>query len=132
MKRNVFPLQKLLFEKRKQPGARNPEGAVPILGLCHGVFTDQFICRHILGHFFFTFFFIIIIARGTCLDRTARRKHELALYVYIWLVVVVTSPIVASSCIKVSKQHNFHWVQRPTCSFTLCERVCLNSGIRNK
>ena len=53
MKRNVFPLQKLLFEKQKQPGARNPEGAVPILGLCHGVFTDQFIFRHILGHFFF-------------------------------------------------------------------------------
>ena len=51
MKRNVFPLQKLLFEKRKQPGARYPEGAVPILGLCHGVFTDQFIFRHILGHF---------------------------------------------------------------------------------
>ena len=24
----------------------------PILGLCHGVFTDKFICRHILGHFF--------------------------------------------------------------------------------
>ena len=67
-----------------------------------------------------------------CLDRTARRKHELALYVYIWLEVVVTSSIVASSCIKVSKQHNFHWVQRPTRSFTLCERVCLNSRIRNK
>ena len=26
--------------------------ATPILGLRHGVFTDQFIFRHILGHFF--------------------------------------------------------------------------------
>jgi len=28
----------------------NPERATLILGLCHGVFTDQFIFRHILGH----------------------------------------------------------------------------------
>ena len=34
-----------------QPGAHNPERATPIQGLCHGVFTDQFIFRHILGHF---------------------------------------------------------------------------------
>ena len=33
------------------PGAHNPEQATPILGLCHGVFTDQYICRHVLGHF---------------------------------------------------------------------------------
>ena len=33
-------------------GAHNPERATPILGLCHGVFTDQFIFGHILGHFF--------------------------------------------------------------------------------
>ena len=33
-------------------GTHNPERATPILGLCHGVFTDQFIFRHILGHFF--------------------------------------------------------------------------------
>ena len=33
-------------------GAHNPERATPILGLCHGVFTDQFSFRHILGHFF--------------------------------------------------------------------------------
>ena len=25
--------------------------ATPLLGLCHGVFTDWFIFRHILGHF---------------------------------------------------------------------------------
>ena len=30
----------------------NPEWATPILGLCHRIFTDQFIFRHILGHFF--------------------------------------------------------------------------------
>ena len=30
---------------------RKPERATPILGLCHCVFTDQFIFRHILGHF---------------------------------------------------------------------------------
>ena len=29
-----------------------PERATPILGLCHGVFTDRFIFRHILGQFF--------------------------------------------------------------------------------
>ena len=34
------------------PGAHNPELATPMLGLCHGVFTDQFIFRHIVGHFF--------------------------------------------------------------------------------
>ena len=33
-------------------GAHNPERATPIPGLCHSVFTDQFILRHILGHFF--------------------------------------------------------------------------------
>ena len=33
-------------------GDHNPERATPILGLCHSVFTDQFIFRHILGHFF--------------------------------------------------------------------------------
>ena len=26
--------------------------STPILGLCHGVFTDQFIFRHILGYLF--------------------------------------------------------------------------------
>ena len=34
------------------PGAHYTERATPILGLCHGVFTDQFILIHILGHFF--------------------------------------------------------------------------------
>ena len=33
-------------------GTHNPERATPILGLCHGVFADQFILWHILGHFF--------------------------------------------------------------------------------
>ena len=33
-------------------GAHNLEWATPILGLCHDVFMDQFIFRHILGHFF--------------------------------------------------------------------------------
>ena len=31
-------------------GAHNPERPTPILGLCHGVFTDRFIFRHILEH----------------------------------------------------------------------------------
>ena len=34
----------------------------------------------------------------------------------------VTSSIMASSCIKVSKQHHYQWVQRPKCSFILCEK----------
>ena len=33
-------------------GAHNPEWETPILGLCHGVFTDHFIIRHVLGYFF--------------------------------------------------------------------------------
>ena len=43
-----------LVEKVNWPlsGAGNPEWATPTLRLCHGVFTDQFIFRHILGHFF--------------------------------------------------------------------------------
>ena len=30
---------------------RQLERATPIQGLCHGFFTDQFIFKHILGHF---------------------------------------------------------------------------------
>ena len=33
-------------------GDYKQEWATPIVGLCHVVFTDQFIIRHILGHFF--------------------------------------------------------------------------------
>ena len=33
-------------------GDHNPERSSSILGLCHGVFTDRFSFRHILGHFF--------------------------------------------------------------------------------
>ena len=33
-------------------GALNQERATPIQGLCHGVFTDQFSFKHILGYFF--------------------------------------------------------------------------------
>ena len=33
-------------------GALNRERATPILGLCHGALTDQFIFRHILGYSF--------------------------------------------------------------------------------
>ena len=36
----------------EETGVHNSERATPILGLNHGVFTDQFIFRHILGHFF--------------------------------------------------------------------------------
>ena len=36
----------------EQSRAHNLERATPILGPCHGVFTDQFIFRHIIGHFF--------------------------------------------------------------------------------
>ena len=35
-----------------QAGAHNPERANPILGLCHGGFSDRFIFRHILRQFF--------------------------------------------------------------------------------
>ena len=31
--------------------AHNPERVFPVLVLCHGIFTNQFIFRHILGHF---------------------------------------------------------------------------------
>ena len=34
------------------PGSHNPERATPILDLCYGAFTDQFIFKHILGHLF--------------------------------------------------------------------------------
>ena len=34
------------------PRSHKPERATPILGLYHGVFKDQFIFRHILGHLF--------------------------------------------------------------------------------
>ena len=38
--------------KSTNTGAHNQERATPTLGLCHGVFTDQFIFRYILRHFF--------------------------------------------------------------------------------
>ena len=44
--------QRNLKEWHEKPWIRSPERATSILGLCHGVFTDQFIFRHILGHFF--------------------------------------------------------------------------------
>ena len=44
---------------------------------------------------------------------------------YIWLAVAVTSSIVASSCIKVSRQRDFHWLHRPKCSFILFEKCLL-------
>ena len=31
--------------------AHNSERATPILGLCHGVFNDQFVFRYIIEHF---------------------------------------------------------------------------------
>ena len=45
----------------------------------------------------------------------------------LWKVVAVTSLIVMSSCIifKVSKQHNFHWVQRKADMFTSSVKKCL-------
>ena len=45
--RDFYP-QRILH----QSGTHNSERATPTLGLCHGVFTDQFIFRHILGHVF--------------------------------------------------------------------------------
>ena len=48
MKREI-----LVFFSRLKSGAHNPaEPPTPILGLCYGVFTEWFIFRHILGHFF--------------------------------------------------------------------------------
>ena len=38
--------------QRVHTAAHNPERATPTLGLCHGVFTDRFIFRHILGQFY--------------------------------------------------------------------------------
>ena len=84
----------------------------------------------------------IRFARGTWVDRTVRQKHDSALYAtwrhnrwrhcncqpdiwYIWLTVAVTSTIVASSCIKDSKQRDVRWVQKPKCSFILCEKWLL-------
>ena len=37
-----------LNPRRLFVGARNPERETPILSLCHGVFTEKFIFRHIL------------------------------------------------------------------------------------
>ena len=36
----------------KQEPMDNPEPSTPILGLWHRVFMNQFIFKHILGHFF--------------------------------------------------------------------------------
>ena len=62
---------------------------------------------------------------------TARQKHDLALCATRrhnrWRhcdCQPVTSSTVASSCITVSKQHHYQWVQRPKRSFMICEK-CL-------
>ena len=73
------------------------------------------------------------------MDRTARQKHDSDSYatrdatvddvtaiadiLYILLPVAVTSSIVVSSCIKDSRQRDFHWLQRPKCSFILFEMI---------
>ena len=54
---NLFKLLFSTLDKRQmvtklKGGAHNLEPANSILGLCHSVFTDQFIFRHILGHLF--------------------------------------------------------------------------------
>ena len=44
-----------MFNKTKASIDQEPitqSEPTPIPGLCHGIFTDQFIFRHILGHFF--------------------------------------------------------------------------------
>ena len=46
--RKTFRLASIL--KCHNLGAHNLERVTPILGPCHGAFTDQFIFRHILGH----------------------------------------------------------------------------------
>ena len=48
--RKTFRLASIL--KCHNLGAHNLERVTPLLGPCHGAFTDQFIFRHILGHFF--------------------------------------------------------------------------------
>ena len=73
------------------------------------------------------------------MDRTARQKHDSDSYatrdatvddvtaiadiLYILLPVAVTLSIVVSSCIKDSRQRDFHWLQRPKCSFILFEMI---------
>ena len=42
-----FPVKKWY----KKGGAHNLERVTPILGVCHGVFTEHFF-RHLLGYFF--------------------------------------------------------------------------------
>ena len=48
----------------------------------------------------------VSIVKLMCMDRIARQNYKSQ----VWKAVAVTSLIVMSSCIKVSKQHNFHWV----------------------
>ena len=50
--KNRRPVQQVTLPLWVFSGAHNSERATPILGLCHGVFTGQFIFRHIFGHFF--------------------------------------------------------------------------------
>ena len=54
-----LPVEERKMKFYTDPGAYIPERATPILGLyiyicavCHGVFMDRFIFRHILPHFF--------------------------------------------------------------------------------
>ena len=50
--KNRHPVQQVTLPLWVFSGAHNSERATSILDLCHGVFTGQFIFRHIFGHFF--------------------------------------------------------------------------------
>ena len=51
---------------------------------------------------------------------------------WLWKVVTVMSLIVTLSCIKVSKQHDFHWVQWKAAMFTSSVKKCLLLVNRNQ
>ena len=42
----------LLWSISYETGAHNPEWASPILGICHGSFTNRYIFRYLVEHFF--------------------------------------------------------------------------------
>ena len=72
---------------------------------------------------------LFFLLPSSCASRKMPRLHRLVHKAPVMQACVECSctarQIVASSCIKVSKQHHYRWAQRPKCSFSLCEKCLL-------
>ena len=69
----------------------------------------------------------VLVMKLMFMDCITRQKYESALEgTDVVAVMSLIKLIVMSSCIKVSKRHNFHWAQWKADKFTSSVKKCLN------